>query len=137
MQSTAWLTVDPHIHRAIARLTEPTMTKYLISFPSAAMDVPREDWVAVGEAAHAVMREAKAAGVYVFGGGINEDVAPLMVAANGIFTQDTYPHTKSFDGGFCVLELVSRESAIEWAAKIAASCRCSQELREFQYDPES
>jgi hypothetical protein len=113
------------------------MTKYLISFPGPAMNIPDEDWAAVGEAAHAVIREAKAAGVYVFGGGINEDVAPQMVAADGTVTNETYPQTKEFDGGFCVLELPSREAAIHWAAKIAKACRCSQELREFGYDPES
>jgi hypothetical protein len=113
------------------------MTKYLISFPAAAMDVPIEEMAAVGEAAHSVIREAKKAGVYVFGGGINEEVAPLMIAADGTVTNDTYPQTKEFDGGFCVLELPSREAAIDWAAKIAEACRCSQELREFQYDPES
>lgn len=113
------------------------MTKYLISFPGPAMDIPDEDRAAVGEASHAVIREAKDAGVYVFGGGINEDVAPLMVAADGTVTHKTYPQTKEFNGGFCVLELPSREAAVEWAAKIARSCRCSQELREFQFDPES
>jgi len=113
------------------------MTKYLISFPGPAMNIPDEDWVAVGEAAHAVIREAKKAGAYVFGGGINEDVAPQMVAADGTVTNETYPQTREFDGGFCVLELPSREAAIQWAAKIAKACRCSQELREFQYDAES
>ncbi|MGE0276452.1 MAG: YciI family protein [Nitrospiraceae bacterium] len=113
------------------------MTKYLISFPARAMEVPAEDFAAVGEASHAVIREAKDAGVYVFGGGINEDVAPLMVAADGTVTNETYPQTKEFNGGFCVLELPSHEAAIRWAAKIAKACRCSQELREFGYDPES
>ena len=113
------------------------MTKYLISFPGTAMNVPNEEMAAVGEAAHAVIRVAKNAGIYVFGGGINEDVAPLMVAADGAVTNETYPQTKEFDGGFCVLELPSREAAVQWAAKIAKACRCSQELREFQYDPES
>ena len=113
------------------------MAKYLISFPGPAMDIPEDDWAEVVEASHAVIREAKDAGVYVFGGGINEDVAPLMVAADGTVTDETYPQTKEFNGGFCVLELPSRDAAIEWAAKIAKSCRCSQELREFQYDPES
>jgi hypothetical protein len=113
------------------------MTKYLISFPGPAMDIADEDFAAVGEAARAVIREAKNAGVYVFGGGINEDVAPLMVAADGTVTNETYPQTKEFDGGFCILELPSREAAVQWAAKIADACRCSQELREFQYDPES
>ncbi len=113
------------------------MTKYLVSFPGPAMDTPDEDMAAVTEAAHAVIREAKDAGAYVFGGGINEDVAPLMVAADGRVTNQTYPQTREFDGGFCVLELPSREAAIKWASKIAQACRCSQELREFQYDPES
>ena len=100
------------------------------------MDIPAGDMPAVSEAAHAVIREAKAAGVYVFGGGINEDVAPQMVAADGSVTNETYPQTREFDGGFCVLELPSREAAVHWAAKIAKACRCAQELREFQYDPE-
>jgi len=113
------------------------MTKYLISFPARAMEVPSEQMAAVGEAARAVIREAKRAGVYVFGGGINEDFGPLMVAADGTVTHETYPQTREFNGGFCVLELPSREAAIEWAAKIATACRCSQELREFHYDPES
>jgi hypothetical protein len=113
------------------------MAKYLISFPAPAMNVPAEDMAAVGEAARAVIREAKKAGVYVFGGGINADVAPLLVAADGTVTRETYPQTKEFDGGFCVLELPSREAAIHWAAKVAEACRCKQELREFGYDPES
>ena len=113
------------------------MTKYLISFPARAMEVPAEDFAAVGEASHAVIREAKDAGVYVFGGGINAAVPPLMVAADGNVTKETYPQTKELDGGFCVLELPSREAAVQWAAKIAKACRCSQELREFGYDPES
>lgn len=111
------------------------MTKYLISFPAAAMDVPQEDFAAVGEASRAVTREAQAAGVYVFAGGINEGVMPLMVAGDRTVTNGTYPQTREFNGGFCVLELPSREAAIEWAAKIAEACRCSQELREFHYDP--
>lgn len=111
--------------------------KYLISFPASAMHVAEEDLAAVGEAARNVIRAAKEAGVYVFGGGINAAVAPQMVGADGTVTNETYPQTKDFDGGFCVLELPSREDAVQWAARIAAACRCSQELREFGYDSES
>jgi hypothetical protein len=113
------------------------MTKFLISFPASAMDVPAEDMAVVGEAAHAVVREAKAAGIYVFGGGINGEVASVMVAPDGSCTAETYLQTREFDGGFCVLELPSRAVAVQWAAKIATACRCAQELREFYYDPES
>jgi hypothetical protein len=113
------------------------MTHYLISFPAQAMDVPAEELAAVGEAARQVIREAKAAGVYVFAGGINAAVAPQMVAGDGAVRQATYPQTQEFDGGFCVLRLPSREAAIVWAAKIAKACRCAQELREFGDDSES
>lgn len=113
------------------------MTKYLISFPAPAMQVPAEELPAVGDAARAVIREAKAAGVYVFAGGLNGDVAPLLVAADGTAAHQTYPQTREFDGGFCVLELPSRDAARQWAARLAAACRCAQELREFGHDPES
>lgn len=113
------------------------MTKFLISFPASAMQVPAEDMAAVSEASHAVIREAKAAGIYVFGGGINAEVAPVMVAAEGSCTTGTYHQTREFDGGFCVLELPSRVVAVQWSARLAAACRCAQELREFYYDPES
>lgn len=113
------------------------MTKFLISFPASAMNVADEEMAAVGDASRAVIREAKAAGIYVFGGGINSEVAPLMVETDGNYTNDTYRQTRELDGGFCVLELPSRAIAVQWAAKIAAACRCAQELREFHYDPES
>lgn len=53
------------------------MAKCLISFPGTAISIP-EDMDAIGEAAHAFMRDAKDAGVYVFGGGINEAAAPRV-----------------------------------------------------------
>lgn len=59
------------------------MTKYLISFPPEAMKLSQEDFVQAGIDAHGVVAEAKAAGVWVFGGGIAEDVDPVMVAADG------------------------------------------------------
>lgn len=113
------------------------MTKFLISFPASAMNVPAEDMAAVSEASRAVIREAKAAGIYIFGGGINAEVASVMVGLDGSCTTETYPQTREFDGGFCVLELPSRALAVQWAARLAAACRCAQELREFYYDPES
>jgi hypothetical protein len=92
---------------------------------------------AISEASRGVIRAAKAAGTYVFGGGMNSGVAPLRVAPDGTVTNETYAQTKDLDGGFCVLDLPSREAAIEWAAKLAKACRCAQELREFHYDAES
>jgi hypothetical protein len=113
------------------------MAKYLITFPSAAMVVPEGEWEAVVRDSHAVIDEAKAAGVYVFGGGIDENVAPALVSADGAVTEDGYPWAPALDGGFTVLELPSRKEAVAWAARIAKACRCDQELRVFKFDPES
>jgi hypothetical protein len=112
------------------------MPRYMISFPSSAMDhIPAEELTAVGDAARAVAREAMDAGVWVFGGGLSEDVAPVMVSGDGTITIGTYPQTKELDGGLTILDLSSREAAVEWAAKLATACRCGQEIREFMPDP--
>ena len=113
------------------------MTKYLISFPSGAMDVTPEELPAVADAAHAVVQEAKDAGVWVFGGGIDESVAPVRVDAAGTVTAGTYLQTARIEGGYTVLEVSTRDDALAWAAKIARACRCAQEVRAFQYDPAS
>lgn len=113
------------------------MTKYLISFPSAAMKVAAEELTAVGEAARAVVLEAKDAGVWVFGGGIDESIAPVMVSADGTVQDGTYPQTAHLEGGYSLLELPSYQEALKWAAKFAAACQCAQEVRAFHYDPDS
>lgn len=112
------------------------MTKYLISFPSEAMVVAEEEFPAVVADSHAVIEEAKAAGVYVFAGGIAESIDPVLVSADGSVSSEIYPGSR-LNGGFAVLELPTREDAVEWARKLAAACRCAQELREFMYDPAS
>ena len=113
------------------------MAKYLISFPSAAMNVPDSEWETVGRDAHAVIDAAKAAGIYVFGGGIDETVLPALVSADSTVAEGGYPWAPPLDGGFTILELPTRDEAVAWAARIAKACRCAQELRVFQFDPQS
>ena len=112
------------------------MTRYLISFDDGAMDhIPDEEMAAVGTAAHAVIQEAVDAGVWVFGGGLERQRASV-VATDGMVTDGPYPETKEVIGGFAVVEVASREEALAWAAKIAVSCRCPQEVREILPDPD-
>jgi hypothetical protein len=113
------------------------MAKYLISFPSAAMVVPEGEFEAVVRDSHAAIEDAKAAGVYVFGGGIDEAVPPVLVSADGTFSAVGYAWAPPLNGGFLILELPSREEAAAWAARIAKACCCQQELREFGFDPAS
>jgi hypothetical protein len=88
------------------------VTQYLISFGAHAMDqVPGEDMPAVAKAAHAGVQEAIDAGVLVCTGGLEDQRAS-------------------------VVEVPSREEALEWAARIAVACRSAQEVRVIGPDPE-
>ena len=113
------------------------MPRYLISFDDGSMShIPDEDWPAVGEASHAVVRAARVAGVWIFGGGVLRQQARI-VAADGSVSDGPVPETKAVIGGFSIIEVPSKEDALVWAARIAGACRCAQEVREIMFDPES
>ena len=107
------------------------MARYLISFDDGAMTFPEEDLPDVAKAAHAVVREAKDADVWVFGGGLHSHQEVSLVATDGTVTDGPHPEPKAYIGGFSVVDVPSREEALEWARKIAVACRCAQEVREF------
>jgi hypothetical protein len=108
------------------------MTRYLISFDAHAMDdIPGEEMPAVGKAAHEVAQQAMDAGVWVFGGGL-ENRKATVVSTDGTVSEGLYPEAI---GGFWVVDVPSREEALEWADKTAVACRCAQEVREFMPDP--
>ncbi|PWR06100.1 hypothetical protein DKT68_23540 [Micromonospora acroterricola] len=112
------------------------MTRYLISFSDGAMDhIPDGDWADVGKASHAVVQDAHAAGVWVFGAGIERQRASV-VATDGTVADGPYPETKEVIGGFSIIDVGTREEALAWAAKIAVACRCAQEVRELMPDAE-
>lgn len=110
------------------------MTRYLISFDDGAMAIPEDELPAVGEAAHAVVRAAQKAGVWIFGGGMQSQRASI-VATDGTISEGPYPEAKAVLGGFVIIDVPSREAALEWAARFAAACRCAQEVREIMFDP--
>ena len=113
------------------------MPRYLISFDDGAMDhISEPHWPAVGESTRAVVREAKAAGVWIFGAGLQRQQTAI-VATDGTITDGPVPETKAVVGGFSIIEVASREEALAWAGKFAVGCRCAQEVREIMYDPES
>ncbi|HSW94973.1 MAG TPA: hypothetical protein VLI88_02315 [Patescibacteria group bacterium] len=112
------------------------MPRYLISFDDGAMDfVSEEDMPAVGKAAYAVIKEAQDAGVWVFAGGVfpHDQVSVKLVAPDGTVTDSA--KRKEYIAAMTIVDVPSREEALRWAAKIAAACRCAQEVREFAPDP--
>ena len=111
------------------------MPRYLISFDDGAMDFLEGDLVDVGEAAHRVLRDAKAAEVWVTGGGLMRQQATI-VDADGTTRLGDFPERKAVVGGFSIIEVPTLEDALHWAGRIAAACRCPQEVRVLMDDPE-
>lgn len=111
------------------------MARYLISFDRGWMRIPEDELPDVADAAHAVVQQAAEAGVFVFTGGIADDEPTTLVGVDGTVTDGPYPETKEMVGGFVVVDVPTRADAIAWAAKVAAACRCAQEVRQILPDP--
>ena len=87
------------------------MTRYMILFDDGDMVFPEEDLPDVARAAQAVVQEAREAGVWVFGAGL-EHQDPSVVATDGTVTDGPYPESKEHIGGFAVVDVpVARRSA--------------------------
>jgi hypothetical protein len=110
------------------------VTRYLISFDDGTMTIPEEDLDDVGKAAHEVVEEAQRAGVWITGAGVQSQRASV-VTTDGTISDGPYPESKAILGGFAIVDVSSREEALEWAAKFAVACRCAQEVRELMHDP--
>ena len=111
------------------------MPYYLISFEKGAMDHFTEaDWPVVSKDSHAVIQEAKDAGVFVFGGGLdyeNNDVEHAVVATDGMVTDGPYPEAKELIGGFWIVDAPDLDVALKLAAEGSRSCNRRVEVRPF------
>lgn len=109
------------------------MKRYLISFNVGDLAVDAQDLPAVAEAARAVVREARAAGVLLFAGGLADPAEATLVATDG--TQaGAPPWRREFIAGLTLIEVARHDEALAWAGRLAAACRCAQELREIMPD---
>lgn len=111
------------------------MPRYLISFDDGSMDHLEHELEDVSEAAHRVLRDAKEAGVWITGGGIQRQRASI-VEVEGLVRQGDFPETKAVIGGFSIIEVDTHDEALEWASRFATACRCAQEVRIIMDDPE-
>ena len=111
------------------------MTRYLLTFDDGAMTFPEEETSAVTDIVHAVVAEAKDAGVWVTAGGLTAPAEVSVVATDGTVTDGLIPGKSAYLGGFAIVDVPSREEALKWAAKFAVACRCAHEVRQIMYDP--
>jgi hypothetical protein len=116
------------------------MTQYLLSFNQQWVgDHPVEWFRGRGPLAKAVVEEMKAAGVYVFAGGLEEDDGPVYSAVptgeDVSIADGPYVVTEEWLGGFAVVEVDDDEAAKRWAGKIAEACGWPHEVRRFKPQP--
>ncbi|MFG1906596.1 YciI family protein [Kribbella sp. NPDC048928] len=111
------------------------MSQYIIYFNQQWVGDHSEEWfTARGPLANAVVEEMKEAGVYVFAGGVDEDLANGFSAdatsgkveiADGLFGDG-----KEYLGGLTVIDVPDDDTAKVWAGKIAVACGWPQQVRQ-------
>ena len=118
------------------------MAEYLIYFNQQWVGDHSEEWFrGRGPLAMAVVDEIKAAGAYVFAGGLEEEDGPVFSAdaTSGtlLVTDGPFVETKEFLGGLTVVDVADDDAAKMWAGKIAEACGWPQEVRRFKRRPET
>ena len=116
------------------------MPEYLIYFNQQWVGDHPEEWFGSrAPLAMAVVNEIKAAGEYLFAGGLEEDGPVFSADATSgtvLFTDWPYVETKEFLGGLTVVDVPDEERARMWAGKIAEACGWPQEVRRFGRVPD-
>ncbi|MGH9224101.1 MAG: YciI family protein [Acidimicrobiales bacterium] len=115
------------------------MTQYLLSvYMVEGQELPDEQTIQqMYKDVDAVNDEIKAAGAWVFGGGLHpaETATVVQVKEGDILTTDgPYPEAKEQLGGFWVIEATDLDAALAWAGKATTACRAPVEVRPFQDD---
>ena len=113
------------------------MAEYLIFFNQGWVGDHTAEWFGSrGPLARAVVEEMKAAGVYVFAGGLVEelDTAFSADATSGqlLITDGPFIESKEYLGGLTVVDVPDDEAAKMWAGKVAEACGWPQEVRRFK-----
>jgi hypothetical protein len=118
------------------------VTEYLIYFNQQWVGDHSEEWFRSRvEPSMAVIEEMKAAGVYVYAGGLDEDTGSAFSAdaTSGTlsFTDGPYVETKEYLGGLTIIDVPDEETARMWAGKVAEGCGWPQEVRRIKSRPDS
>ena len=112
------------------------MAEYLIFFNDEwVTEATDEGWQKRSRDVRAVVEEMKAAGVFIFGGGLDNGAPVFHVEPRGgkpVFTDGPYAETKETFGGFAAVNVPDEAAARYWAGRIAVACDWPQEVRIFQ-----
>jgi hypothetical protein len=112
------------------------MAEYLIFFNDEwVTDATDEEWQKRSRHVHGVVEEMRAAGVFIFTGGLDNDAPVFHVEPRGgtpVFMDGPYAETKEIFGGFAAVDVPDEATARYWAGRIAVACDWPQEVRIFR-----
>jgi hypothetical protein len=117
------------------------MTQYLLSVHQVDGAAPpaEEEREAIFAAVDAFNGEVKAAGAWVFAGGLEPPDTATVVRPEGaetVITDGPFAESKEQIGGFWVIDAPDLDAALAWAKKGARACANPVEVRPFQAMPE-
>lgn len=112
------------------------MTQYLISIYQPDGGTPPPDVLeAVGRELHLLNQEIKAAGGWLFAGGLHAPSTATVVRAHGaeiLTTDGPYVEGKEHVGGFWIVKAEDLDVALGWARRAARATTLPIEVRPFQ-----
>jgi hypothetical protein len=121
------------------------MPQYLLSVQHSSVEeleaFPPEDMPRLFKQVDAFNDEVRAAGAWVFGGGLTMPATATTVRPQGdgevLLTDGPFAETKEFMGGFWVIEAPDLDAALDWARRGALACEGPVEVRPFQEEDQA
>ena len=116
------------------------MKQYLVSvYPPEYRHIEPAELDQIGADVDALNDEIRAAGRWVFGGGLypSSTATTLRLEDGEVLTTDgPFAEGKEHIGGFWVIKAADLDEALEWGRKATRACRVPIEVRPFQDEGE-
>jgi hypothetical protein len=113
------------------------MTQYLLAmYQPTGGSLPPEQLEPIMRDLDAVNQDLKAAGAWVFAGGLHEPSASTMVRVEDgdvLTTDGPFAEGKEHMGGFTIIDVADLDAALDWAGRIAAASTLPIEVRPFRH----
>ncbi len=111
------------------------MKQYLLSIYQPDGPTPGRDVLdRIMRDVHAVRQEMRAAGAWVFSGGLHPTSTSTVVRVKDrevLMTDGPYVEGKEHIGGFTIVRAADLDAALEWAGKLARATTLPIEVRPF------
>jgi hypothetical protein len=116
------------------------MKQYLLSVYQPDGELPAPEFLErVSRDLDALNRELKAAGAWVFAGGLHPPSTATVLRVQGgevLTTDGPFTEGKEHLGGFTIIKAPDLDAALEWAGKLTRATTLPIEVRPFQGEVE-